>query len=346
MGFKDEIEIKTAEDIVNEQLSTEPLPEEKEKDEETVKAEETKEETVEDEEKETESEVREESDTEDDKEAENESVEDTKEDDIDDEDSNEEEEEETPKKKKSFILQPPIIIAACILLGSLLGYFIFVSFFHHDPTGLWKVEDDEGTTYYYEFNDDNTCKLSIGSLDNIGGYEYMRSAEGATITVNQISASTNYYIGLLEGSFNCQITGSRLFGNQKMLLDQEGYTLELTQVRSKENHLTKPENFTPKEELLGSWEMEIPYYNIKDTFTFNKDGTMVFNLMDTTFFNGTYTYDDENIYMTMYTTEESTSTLPYELNGDVLHILEADFIRVGADPATVDQLSQSTDDEI
>ena len=346
MGFKDEVEIKTAEDIVNEQLNAEPLDKDQEKE-----AQEKKDEAVGEEVKESESQPAEDNKEKESSDSEKSDIpseddkEDSEEDETESDDSEEEdEEEEAPKKKKNFILQPPIIIAACIVLGSLLGYFIFVAFFQHDPNGIWKIEDDEGTTYYYEFKDNNECILTLGGLDNVGKYVYSSAQEGNSLAIQQISAGY-YYIGMLEGEYSCTITGSKLFGTQKMQLVTSDYSYELTQVNSKENPLEKPSDFTPNEDLLGEWEFYIPEYDVSYELTFNDDGTMLFNQMDTTYYRAVYTVDDENVYMTIYTIDESTTTLPYKLNGNTLHIMDADFIKAGT-TATVDEVSlKSTNDE-
>lgn len=303
MGFNDELEIKTAEEIVNEQLDPALISDETEK-ELTEASEDIKEDTA--------------SDTAFEKEEESEA------------DTDEEETVSTAKKKK-FPLQVPVIIAACIVLGALLGYFLFVGFFLHDPSGLWKVSDEEGTTYYYEFKDDGTCIMTIGTIDNVGAYYKSKNETGDSIYINQ-------YYGMLAGEYTYRITGSRLLGNQKMYLDYSDYTYELDQVGSKENPLTKPVDFTPNEELLGDWEYIIPEYNVSYTFTFNKDGTMVYNQADTVIYNATYTVDDSNVHMTFFTSEEQTVDLPYKFDGETLELMELKCHRPGAE-ATADEVT-------
>ncbi|MBQ3418013.1 MAG: hypothetical protein IJH32_09320 [Ruminococcus sp.] len=307
MGFKDETEIKTAEDIVKEQLDTEILLEEIEQPEIPENTEDIKDNSV---------------DTE-------EIVEETSDSTETEEFESEETAEDSPKKKKKFFLQTPIIIAACIVLGTLLGYFLFVGFFLHDPAGLWSVSDDEGTTYYYEFKDDGSCVMTIGTIDNIGAYYKSQTETGDSIYINQ-------YYGMFAGEYNYTITGSRLLGNQKMILETNGYEYELTQVGSKENLLEKPVDFIPNEELLGEWEYLIPEYGVSYTFTFNKDGTMLYNQADTVIYTATYTVDDENVHMTFFTNEEQTVDLPYHFDGDTLNLMELECHRVGAE-STADE---------
>ena len=305
MGFNDELEIKTAEDIVKEQLDTETVSEDIEPaqifEDETIKEEVG---------------------------AIEEDVEDTGSHDI--EETKSDAVEEAPKKKKKkFFLQTPVMIAACIVLGSLLGYFIFVSFFMHDPAGLWTISDEEGNTYYYEFKDDGTCLMTIGTIDNIGAYYKSKTETGDSLYINQ-------YYGMFAGEYTYTVTGSRLLGNQKLTLESNGYPYELTQVTHREDPLEKPADFIPNDELIGEWEYVIPEYGVSYTFTFNNDGTMLYNQADTVIYHAVYTVDDDNVHMTFFTNESQTVDLPYTLDGDILNLMELECQRVGA-KATADE---------
>ena len=313
MGFQDELDIKTADDIIKEQLGSDPVKEETEKDEAAEKIAETPEETAE------------QDDLKDVSKPEMHETEDTE------ETESEKMPENTKKKKKKGLFQVPVLISLFIVLGALLGYFIFVSFFMHTPQGLWTIQDDDGNTYYYEFDDDGTCVMTIGTIDNIGAYYQTYTETGdAVLYINQ-------YYGMLAGNYTYSIKGSRLLCNQVMSLDYNGYTYELTQIKNKEELLTKPEGFIPNEELLGEWEYVIPEYGVSYTFTFNDDGTMIYNQADTIIYNAVYTVDDEYVHMVFFTDSEQTVDLPYSFEGDTLNLMELECHRVGA-PATNDQV--------
>ena len=332
MGFNDELEIKTADDIVKEQLDTEVPKTEESVDtvaaaESEVKAEEAQTPAAEQDEE---------------KKPAEEAVVEPSADVISDTSENETDPDQTPaisqdtenKPKRKFPLQVPVIIAACILLGALVGYFVFSAFFVHEPEGVWMLTttvpletgEEQEVTYYYEFANDESCVMTIGSIDNIGSYYKSVTEAGNSLYINQ-------YYGVLAGEYQYTITGSNLFKTQKMTLTMEDTTYELTQVGKKELHLKVADDFTPVPELIGSWEYPIPEYNISYIFTFNNDGTMIYNQADTVIYNATYTVDDENIHMSFCALDPDNPEvidLPYTVDGDSLNLMGLDCTRVGA----------------
>ncbi len=324
MGFNDELEIKTADDLVKEQLDTDM----------DLTAEELNENAEEKTVDSSEDDVSEQKDeTASNEEAEEQDGE------ITDADASEE-----PKKKRKFPLQVPVIISTFIVLGALLGYFIFIAFFLHEPEGLWMItvkqdatgaitDEDTGAetdvTYYYEFKKDGTCIMSIGSIDNYGGFYKTQTEDANSLYVNQ-------YYGIIYGDLKYTVTGSKILNNQKLILEGESGSFELTQARAKENHLEVDKDFVPNEELLGEWEYVIPEYNVSYTFTFNRDGTMTYNQLDTVVYNATYTVDEKNVHMSFYATEPVTVDLPYTINGDTISLMDMVCTRV-TDQATADE---------
>lgn len=240
--------------------------------------------------------------------------------------------EEKPKKKR--FIQIPVIISACLVVAALLGYFVFTGFFLREPEGVTWSNEIEGATYYYEFNNDGTFKAYVGSIEVNSTYEKVKSSDGNTLTVN-----TN--IGNFYGSASAayEITGSRLLGNQTLNCSYgEGYDFTLAQVGKKDIALELPADFTPDEDLLGSWIFRYYGYDIYKA-TFNEDGTMALEFVqDGLKYNGTYTLEGSTLNFTYYVAESIATPIEYAVDGDTLSFMGYSFVREGSD-ATVDELS-------
>lgn len=230
-----------------------------------------------------------------------------------------------PQQKKKPLFQVPVIIAACIVIGALLGYFIYTGFFLHQPEGLWKLEAD-GYTEFYSFAEDGSCMLTTGTVDMAGSFT-KSSVDGVnTISVNQ-------YYGHLAGEFTYTVTGSRLLGNQILHVSADELSYDLVQIRKVDEYLTPYPDFVENKELTGEWEYFFEDYGLSYVFVFNADGTMQINQYDTYYYNGIYTYDDENVHFTYYTNENQETDLPYSIDGDVLTFMGLECHRVGTSTA-------------
>ena len=238
--------------------------------------------------------------------------------------------------KKKFKLQTPVIIAACILVAALLGYAIFNFFILKEPEGMTWSQVVEGATYYYEFNNDNTFKAYVGSVEIDSTYQKTKSEGVNTLTVGVNIG--NFYAG---SPATYEISGSRLFGNQTMQCSYgEGSEFSLYQANRKEYKLELPEDFTPDEDLLGTWIFQYFGYDIYKV-TFNDDGTIKLQfIQDGITYNGTYTIEDGKINFTYYVASDKATQLEYSVDGDKLNFLGASFVREGSEAAntTADQV--------
>lgn len=243
--------------------------------------------------------------------------------------------EENPAEKKKRGLQAPVIISLCIVVAALLGYFVFTGFFLKEPEGVTWSNEIEGATYYYEFKNDGSFDAYVGSVEIHSTYQKSKTEDGNTLTVG--ATIGDFYSG---APATYEITGSRLLGNQELTCKyNEEYQFTAKQFGKKDVKLELPEDFTPDEELLGTWLFKYMNYDIYKV-TFNDDGAMVLEFVqDGIKYNGTYTISDGTINFTYFVAESFATPLEYSVDGDTLNFMGYTFVREGsaAAEATPDQ---------
>ena len=244
-------------------------------------------------------------------------------------------EAEEGAKKKPF-LQIPVIISLCIIAAALLGYFVFTGFFLREPEGVTWSNELNGATYYYQFNSDGTFVASVGSVEVNGSYQKSKDDEGNTLAV---STTIGSFYGSASATYT--ISGSRILGNQTLDCSYgEGYDFTLNQAKKEIVTLDLPEDFTPDEELVGTWYFKYMGYDIYKA-TFNKDGSMCMEFVqDGSKYNGIYTIEDSTINFTYCITENIVVPIDYTLvDHDNLTFMGYNFVREGsqAAEATPDQ---------
>ena len=119
----------------------------------------------------------------------------------------------------------------------------------------------------------------------------------------------------------------------------EDYEFTLKQSKRENSTLDLPEDFTPDEDLVGSWIFQYMGYDIYKV-TFNKDGSMALEFVqDGLKYNGIYTLDDGTINFTYISNESITVPVEYSVDGDSLSFLGYNFVREGSEAAnaTADQ---------
>lgn len=263
------------------------------------------------------------------------------------------EEAEKPAKKK-FFLQKPVIIALCLVVAALLGYFTYVAFFLREPEGVTWTAEIDGLTYYIDFNSDNTFKAYVGSVEVDGTYSKAKDQPkpnytGATVdeTARVSTITLDYQIAYFYPNYAAEyeITGSRILGNQVFHGSYgEGYDFTLEQSKRQIPELEVSADFTPDENLLGTWVFNYEGADIYSV-TFNNDGTMCIKKFEEgTTYNGTYTISDGQINFTYYVTENTVIPLDYSIDGDILSCMGVNFVREGSN-ATPDQPFVMTDEE-
>lgn len=246
----------------------------------------------------------------------------------------EQKDEDQPAKKKK-VLQTPVIISLCIVVAALLGYFVFTGFFLKEPEGITWSNEVDGATYYYEFKNDGTFDAYVGTVEIHSTYQKTKADGANTLTVG--ATIGNFYNG---APATYEITGSRLLGNQTLNCKyNDEYEFTVNQSKKKDNAMELPKDFTPDEDLLGSWLFKYMGYDIYKV-TFNKDGSMTLEfLQDGIKYNGTYTLEDSTINFTYYVAESYATPLEYSVDGDNLNFMGYTFVREGsaAAEATPDQ---------
>ena len=244
-------------------------------------------------------------------------------------------EEEQPKKKS--VLQKPIIIACCIVLAAILGFFVYMAFFLKEPENVTWTSEVNGSTFYYEFKSDGTFTGYLGSIEISGSFQKTNGEEGKTITVDKTCG--NFYQSMPA---TYSISGSRLFGNQTMTCSYgQGQDMDftLTQGKREKNLLDLPEDFTPDENLTGTWIFKYMNYDLYKV-TFNNDGSMILEfIQEGVKYNGIYTLEGSTINFTYYANESAVVPIEYTVNGDYLTFMGYPFVREGSDAekATSDQ---------
>ena len=248
------------------------------------------------------------------------------------------EEEAKPVKKKPF-LQPPIIIACCIVLAAILGFLVYVAFFLKEPENVTWSDEINGTKVYLEFKSDGTYTGYFGSVELIGSFQKTKDDEGK----NSIAIDQNFgnFIQGMPATYT--ITGSKILGNQKMTCSYgEDREFTMTQAKRDKSPLELPEDFTPDDNLTGSWVVKYMNYDVIKA-TFNKDGSMVLEMNQgaTVKYNGIYTIDGSTINFTYYLTDSTVVPLNYTIDGDYMNFMGYNFVRVGSDAekSTADQQS-------
>ncbi len=248
------------------------------------------------------------------------------------------EEEAKPAKKKPF-LQPPIIIACCIVLAAILGFLVYVAFFLKEPENVTWSDEINGTKVYLEFKSDGTYTGYFGSVELIGSFQKTKDDEGK----NSIAIDQNFgnFIQGMPATYT--ITGSKILGNQKMTCSYgEDREFTMTQAKRDKSPLELPEDFTPDDNLTGSWVVKYMNYDVIKA-TFNKDGSMVLEMNQgaTVKYNGIYTIDGSTINFTYYLTDSTVVPLNYTIDGDYMNFMGYNFVRVGSDAekSTADQQS-------
>ena len=248
------------------------------------------------------------------------------------------EEEAKPAKKKPF-LQPPIIIACCIVLAAILGFLVYVAFFLKEPENVTWSDEINGTKVYLEFKSNGTYTGYFGSVELIGSFQKTKDDEGK----NSIAIDQNFgnFIQGMPATYT--ITGSKILGNQKMTCSYgEDREFTMTQAKRDKSPLELPEDFTPDDNLTGSWVVKYMNYDVIKA-TFNKDGSMVLEMNQgaTVKYNGIYTIDGSTINFTYYLTDSTVVPLNYTIDGDYMNFMGYNFVRVGSDAekSTADQQS-------
>ena len=243
--------------------------------------------------------------------------------------------EETKKVKKKPFLQLPVIIACGIVLLAVIGFLAYMAFFLKEPENVTWSNTVDDTTYYYEFKPDGTFSGYLGSIEVTGSFQKANGESGKTITVDKTFGS---FYQSMPASYS--VSGSRLFGNQEMTCSySEDYDFTLTQSKREKKLLDLPADFTPDEELIGTWIFKYMSYDIYKV-TFNKDGSMVLEFVqDGVKYNGIYTLEDSKINFTYYVTDSTVVPIDYAVDGDTLTFMGYAFVREGSDAekATSDQ---------
>lgn len=245
--------------------------------------------------------------------------------------------------KKKFPVQVPIIIAAAVVVACLLGFLIYNFVFSTSVVGTWAYdptstsdkkstpdEVDPASLSYFTFTKDNKVEMSSGTV--VQYYNYKLSSKDDKQLL-EISDDTGY----TQTTFEYKVEGIKLFGKQTLSMTVQGAdpkdtsaTMVLKQSKLPESPLKPYKDFKADEKLIGSWKLTYEGYDYYLEYTFNEDGTMVFNQNNLAKLNCVYTVKDGKLqFKYYYGSQECEQPLEYKVKGNVLTINGEDYIKVG-----------------
>lgn len=265
---------------------------------------------------------------------------------------------EAPKKK---LLMKPIVISIAIVVIAVVAALAVNLFFNSGIEGTWhysrtvSVMDDGATSdepssitidYYFDFGSDGTLTETIGTVTSKGTYETHKTEDGKavmTVTLTDPVTSGNFYDGELLIT-----TGGNIFTGRKLTLtstEDETVSIELVRENYTAPEIPREGEFTPSEELTGTWVYDVsPYYL---TYEFRSDGTAVYHQVapvmnyytytmsdfDITM-SGIYDYTSDTITMSYYFTQMSSQDIQYTVKDkNTLIINNFEFVRQGTSTA-------------
>ena len=264
---------------------------------------------------------------------------------------------EESKKKKKPLLQVPVIISLCLVVCSLLAFFAYKLLWITEPEGttwVWSSETDN-VNWYYEFKEGGVFKAYVGSFEITSSYSKNKSDESKPLlnVSSDIPYTTSMGCVFFGADLRYTVSGSRLFGNQEMMItyvdDPEAQEFVLKQTNGHGGELELPKDFTENADLTGEWINIYSTEDMKQTISFNKDGSMklreIYEYADGTYSeicrNCTYTVEDGSINITWIAEEPVVHHSEYTIEDGVLMLDGAAYYREGNHPATPDQTADT-----
>ena len=239
-----------------------------------------------------------------------------------------------PRKRK-IVKNNQLAISLCLVIVALAVLFVWKAFFNHSLTGKWYYVHDgeysetlddpvasndpiEQVTNFtqrvvYEFDDDGTCSVTLGTMSVTGGYSTYQTEDGTVL-----SASVYYqYMPLLYGSYKYDITGN-IFTGRKLIIHGTDSSSDIVLEQGEgQNPLKRYEDEKLDERLTGKWkDPEFEQY-----YTFTNDGHMIIEIEGRLRIDHVYTVFDDGLLLTKYYADtEQTYSYSYSFDDGDLSI--------------------------
>ena len=271
-------------------------------------------------------------------------------------------EPQLPQKSKPVVMKP-ILIAAGIVLVVALAVIVIRLFFNSSVEGTWHyvrevpmmaadATSDEAVEtvnvdYYFTFEGNNKVTTTIGTITSKGTYEITKNAEGkSAITMDLTDLITSYNF-LPYGEYDLSVSGNAFTGRKLVMStsQDESAAIEMESASYTAPEITRENEFTPKEDIVGKWEFSQTGYNL--SYDFSKDGKVQYNehvtqtnpytgmemTIDYTI-SGIYDVTDNTITIHFIYTKDSSMDIVYILENNTMYINGFPFTKEGT--ATAD----------
>ena len=246
-------------------------------------------------------------------------------------------------RKRMITKNNQLVISFFIVICALLTLFVWKAFFDNSLTGQWfYVHDGEYTEslddpiesndpiemvnkysqrVIYEFMDDGTCSVTLGTMSVTGSYSTIQTEDG-----NMLSASVYYQsMPLLYGSYRYNLSGNIFTGRKLTIFGSDSiYDIVLEQGVG-DDPLQRYEDEKLDERLTGKWKDST--YN--QYYTFTDDGHMILEINDRLKIEHVYTILEDGVILTRYYADtEQTYTYNYSFEDGELTINGSKMLKV------------------
>lgn len=262
-----------------------------------------------------------------------------------------------PQKSKPVIMKP-ILVAAGIVLVVALAVIVIRLFFNSSVEGTWHyvrevpmmaadATSDEAVEsvkvdYYFTFEGNDKVTATIGTITSKGTYEITKNAEGKSaisMTLTDLITSYNF---LPYGEYDLSVSGNAFTGRKLVMStsQDESATIEMESASYTAPEITRENEFTVKEDIVGTWEFSQTGYDL--SYTFTQDGKVQYNeyvtqtnpytgmemTIDYTI-SGIYDVTDNTITIHFIYTKDSSMDIVYSLENNTMYINGFPFTKAG-----------------
>ena len=196
--------------------------------------------------------------------------------------------------------------------------------------------------YYFTFEGNDKVTATIGTITSKGTYEITKNAEGKSaisMTLTDLITSYNF---LPYGEYDLSVSGNAFTGRKLVMFtsQDESATIEMESASYTAPEITRENEFTVKEDIVGTWEFSQTGYDL--SYTFTQDGKVQYNeyvtqtnpytgmemTIDYTI-NGIYDVTDNTITIHFIYTKDSSMDIVYSLENNTMYINGFPFTKAG-----------------
>lgn len=230
------------------------------------------------------------------------------------------------KQKLTKYIQPSIIISACVLLVVIIALVVSMFLFTATEHGTWRLSTEDYDCYYTFDSDSDLCTVTIGTTTYYGG-NYQKGTKNGDATMTLVTSE-----GILQGTYTYKIFDSKTSENDTLTLtDSQGkeYTLYGCELPRAIDLAKNNKDFVENKELTGTWQTSFgELEDMKQTVTFNSDGTMTLNQSDIIEYDCVYSVTDDTVTSTYYHEDAVTSSDFYLIENGVLKYKDLSWTKI------------------